>query len=507
MDLEDLVGSKLMLGFEGATLTRQTVQMFQKTHAGGLILFRRNFKTLAAFKNLISGLQSTLGRPLLVAMDHEGGRVMHLPQGATFFPDNRAMAQSANIDRVRFQGKIEGQELSSLGIGLSLSPVLDCGAQSSNPALGNRCYGDDTESISRFGQARILGLQEGGVAACVKHFPGLGDTRKDPHHELPASPITMMDLRQSHLAPFKGAVIAGADAVMTTHILFPKIESGKVPVSFSRLMVHEMLREEMRFNGLILTDDLEMGALSRFGDFGERACRAAHAGHDMILICKSSDAQLQAFHGLLQAYDSGKLYRDELEKSYRRIRSLAQRVLPSESNPAFAGAEKRAWFKAAGAEAVAWLKGSSRDCQLGPEDALQIIVPRWSELDRAYAVEKEMMIEKDWILKTTAGWMKRQAQVIVSSLLPEEDEALRIISKIERNKKLILIIYDAHSAAGARLLMQKAPRQVGECGVILLKNPMDIRWVKGKTSCLTAFGFRSAQIRACLQALKGNVHA
>lgn len=319
MDLEDLAGQKLVLGIDGTRVSPEAVHLFQRTRAGGLILFERNFESPEGLRNLIRDLERALKRNLLVWVDHEGGRVIRFKEGVTRFPDAQAVAASGNAESARKQGEIEGKELRDLGIDINLAPVLDVLADKENPAIGNRSYGKDPEVVAAFGRARIEGLQSGGVSACAKHFPGIGAAEKDPHLELPVIRASKKDMKEIHLVPFRAAFEAGVNCVMSSHVVYPEFDKSGRAATFSRFLIHDLLRLEFGFQGVTLTDDLKMGAVAKRASIREIVPLAAAAGHDLLLICSDAEAQVRAFEALVWAYKRKELRISELEESVERI--------------------------------------------------------------------------------------------------------------------------------------------------------------------------------------------
>ena len=208
-DVLDLVGEQLILGLPGSTLGEADIRLFRDTHAGGLILYRRNFETPEALRALVTALEDALGRRLLVGTDHEGGRVIMLGQGTTIFPDNLAVAAAGDEDQAGRQGTIEGRELRRLGVDLNLAPVLDVLTERYSPNIGIRSYGRDPREVARHGTARIRGMQEAGLSACAKHFPGKGHSPLDAHLKLPTIDSTWDEMHRLHLPPFFAAIEAG----------------------------------------------------------------------------------------------------------------------------------------------------------------------------------------------------------------------------------------------------------------------------------------------------------
>ena len=198
-DIADLVGERLMIGLSGPTLTEADVDVFRQTRAAGLILYRRNFEGPAALETLLDSLEAALGRRLLVATDHEGGRIVMLGHGTTIFPDNLALGTAGEEVFAFKQGLFEARELRRLGVDLNLGPCLDVLTDRYSPNIGIRSYGKDPGIVMRYGVARIRGMAEGGLSACAKHFPGKGHSPLDAHLRLPTIDSSPGEMRATHL--------------------------------------------------------------------------------------------------------------------------------------------------------------------------------------------------------------------------------------------------------------------------------------------------------------------
>ncbi|MBI4353773.1 MAG: beta-N-acetylhexosaminidase [Candidatus Omnitrophica bacterium] len=324
--LEELIGSTLVVGIPGTRLTDEVANHLRAIHAGGFIPFARNFESPEQFRALVKSLNEACGRELLVMVDHEGGRVVRFSSGVTQFPDALTVGASQTPDEVRRQGQIEAEELRALGAHVNLAPCVDVLVSGSDPVIGDRSYGHEAKRVAEFSVARIHGLQDHGVAACAKHFPGLGAVPKDPHKQLPVVTLDWEDMRTVHLKPFIESIQAGVATIMSSHVCYPKLDSSpSLPATFSKRLIHELLRRELGFQGLILSDDLEMGALRGLCPIGEAAVRAVEAGHDMLLICSDVLRQRQAFDALCEEHRTGRLSVAALEQRVEQIRKSRKR--------------------------------------------------------------------------------------------------------------------------------------------------------------------------------------
>ncbi len=228
-EIADLVGERLMIGLAGPTVRDSEIALFRDTRAASLILYRRNFESPAQLRALLTRLDEALGRRLLVATDHEGGRIVMLGQGTTIFPDNLAMGTGGEEAFAHRQGLIEARELRRLGVDLNLGPCLDVLTERYSPNIGIRSYGKDANLVARYGVARIGGMTAGGLAACPKHFPGKGHSPLDAHLRLPTIDSSWEEMHAVHLVPFFAAMAAGVDCVMTSHPVYPKLDPAGVP--------------------------------------------------------------------------------------------------------------------------------------------------------------------------------------------------------------------------------------------------------------------------------------
>ena len=329
MTLEDLIGARLVVGFPETEATEALIEQLQALHVQSLIVFDRNFQSPEQFVRLLRRLEEGVGHPLLVMVDHEGGRVVRFASGVTRFPDALSVGRTQGPEAVERQGMTEAEELKQLGVSVNLAPCVDVLVEGSDPVIGNRSYGSDPAQVATLSLARIRGLQSRGVAACAKHFPGLGAVPRDPHKRLPTISLGWKAMEQIHLVPFRAAVEAGVATVMSSHVCYPGLgEPDGLPATFSPRLIQRVLRERMGFQGLILTDDLEMGALRAFGSMGEVAIRATEAGHDLLLICSDLSKAHEVSSVLRNSYQQDRLNTSELEASAERLFRLTQKYCP-----------------------------------------------------------------------------------------------------------------------------------------------------------------------------------
>ena len=500
-ELADLVGERLMIGLAGPDLTDADVAVFRDTRAAGLILYRRNFETPERLRHLIDGLESALGRRLLVATDHEGGRIIMLGAGTTIFPDNLAVGTAGEEAFAQRQGVVEARELRRLGIDLNLGPVLDVLTERYSPNIGIRSYGKDPSVVSRYGGARIKGMQRGGLSACPKHFPGKGHSPLDAHLKLPTIDSGWDEMHAVHLPPFLDAIAEGVDCVMTSHPVYPKLDPSGVPATFSRLIVEDYLRGEVGFRGVIVSDDLEMGAVSETTTIGDATVRAAAAGHDLLLVCHTAPAQRAAAVALLDAYRSGTRPRRELEAAAERVRRLRQRrTARREAGVPAAEPDGFTVAKAMAARAVTFVTTPRPALLKALNGRVTVIFPRFSDLAPRIFIEPALHDERAWLRQAFAP-VGVAPDVEIVGIEPSAEEIDRAAASAAAADATVLFLFDAHLYATNRALLEAVQARAHGLAVVLLRDPYDASLLRPDVVGITAFGFRTCQLDAVIARL------
>jgi beta-N-acetylhexosaminidase len=322
------VGKLFMFGFEGTSISPEACALVQDAQAAAIILFAGNCESPDQVRELTDSLQRLAAEahrsPLLIATDQEGGAVQRILSPATEWPGNMALGAAADPELPRRVGGAIARELRAMGINWCLAPVVDVNNNPDNPIIGIRSFGADANNVASLGAALIRGLQEGGVAACAKHFPGHGDTTQDSHVTLPSVPHNAERLWRIELPPFDAAVHAQVCSIMSAHVTFPALEPrAGVPATLSRGVITGLLRNGMRFQGLIVADALEMAAVAdRFG-IGEAAVLALQAGVDVLPVCSGFERQKEALQAVDRALQEGRIAPDLVDRSAsRRARAL-----------------------------------------------------------------------------------------------------------------------------------------------------------------------------------------
>jgi beta-N-acetylhexosaminidase len=323
------IGQKLLLAFTGKQgVPSQVLEVLRRYRPAGVTLFRSlNIDTPAQVRNLCQDLQRAAQQaglpPLLIAADQEGGQLMAVGEEVTQLPGNMALGAVGDPQLARLAGEVLGRELAAMGINVNYAPCCDVNLNARNPGIGIRSFGEDPLQVSALGAAMIAGIQSAGVAATAKHFPGLGDTVVDPHLDRPVVPHSLERLLQVELPPFEAAVGAGVQMVMTAHIALPAVDGrADVPATLSPLVLDGLLRQQLGYKGVIVTDAMNMHAIRQGEALGEQAVRAVQAGVDLLLLGQDADDQRRVYEGLLQAVRAGQVDVEALRRSAERVLAL-----------------------------------------------------------------------------------------------------------------------------------------------------------------------------------------
>lgn len=328
MDIPRAVGQKLLIAFQGREgLPSGIIRSFKSCHPGGITLFRSlNMGTPQQIRSLTDSLQRLAREldlpPLLIATDQEGGQLMAVGEG-TPLPGNMALGATRSRELARKAGEVLGRELSALGINVDYAPCADVNVNPENPVVGTRSFGEDPQLVADLTAAMIEGIQSQGVAATVKHFPGHGDTASDSHHGPGTVPHSLERLHAVELPPFKAALGADTKLVMTAHLGIPSIDGpGAPPATLSPNIINGLLRRDLGFDGVVVTDALDMHAIRQGELLREDALRAAKAGADLLLVTSEPLDQTRVYEALVKGVQTGQLTVEELRASVARITRL-----------------------------------------------------------------------------------------------------------------------------------------------------------------------------------------
>lgn len=323
MTPDEKLGQLLIAGLDGTEAGEEARRLVADTHVGGFILYKPNMTETGQTVTLLNRLKEynrPSGIPLLLSVDQEGGKVSRLPVDIEL-PANRDLAAGGTPNRAKALGKAVGQELKAFGFNLNYAPVLDINSNPANPVIGPRSYGSDANIVKLYGLAAMQGLRDSGVIPVVKHFPGHGDTATDSHLELPVVNKSLAELEKLELQPFRAAAEAGAEAIMAAHILLPRLDPD-YPATLSPAIITGLLREKIGYSGVVITDDMTMGAIAKHYPLKDAAVRAVLAGCDLVLVAHGYSQVQEAAQGLKEALADGRLTWARVDESVARVLAL-----------------------------------------------------------------------------------------------------------------------------------------------------------------------------------------
>lgn len=329
LELPELCGQLIVGGFPGTELPPGLSSELRAGRRAGVILFKRNLPGVEAAHELSSAVVDACPDelPPFVAVDQEGGRVARLGEPVLQLPPMRVLGALGDRDLVIRAAAALAAELSAIGFNLDFAPVLDVDSNPKNPIIGDRSFGSDPDTVARLGRAFIRGLQDGGVLACGKHFPGHGDTKKDSHVDLPIVKRSKAELDAVELPPFRAASHGGVAAMMTAHVVYDELDPG-VPATLSRPICTGLLRTELGFRGVLFSDDLEMRALSDRYSIEQSAVAAVRAGCDALLVCSDLELQEKAHQALVDKAGSDETFRARCSEAAARSLAARRRTPP-----------------------------------------------------------------------------------------------------------------------------------------------------------------------------------
>ncbi|MFY3792604.1 beta-N-acetylhexosaminidase [Ureibacillus sp. MALMAid1270] len=327
MTLDQKIGQMIFAGVDGTSYNQNADSLIHEFHVGGIIFNKKNFTSPIQTVQYINQIRAENAKnqiPLFLGVDQEGGIVAKLPGNLTPIPTNLEIGKKNNEQFSHAIGQILGKEVKAYGFNMNFAPVLDINSNPNNPVIGNRSFGNNADLVSRLGISTMNGLQSENVIAVVKHFPGHGDTATDSHLELPRVNKTLPELEQLELLPFQQAIHDGADVVMIAHILLPEIDVNN-PSSMSEAIITDLLRGQLGYDGVVITDDMTMEAITDHYDISGAAVQSVKAGSDIIMIAHDFHKVTSAIEALRRAVVNGEITEDRIDESVIRILQLKEK--------------------------------------------------------------------------------------------------------------------------------------------------------------------------------------
>ncbi len=499
--MAERIPQPFMLGVYGIEPTEEMIRLLRDSQAAGICLLRRNIETTEQVRALVDALEEELGYPLLVAVEHEGGLVYRFTRGVTFFPGNMALGKTGTPALAYEVGRAMARELSSMGVNVNLAPVLDLSTDEYNPEFALRTFGNDPELASDMGAEMIRGLQEGGVSAAARHFPGRGWGVSAPRLT-PVIPLSKEAMLARDTAAFRVAIAGGVDLVQSANAIYPTLDPEQ-PAMLSSRLVTDLLRRELGFNGVVLTEDLSSPAVLSSLSIEEAVVRAVQAGNDLALVMHDYDLHKRAYRGFKLALENGRIPKEILSRATARLQAL----LVKKGKQVRAVADDPEAEEAAG-QLAGIIAGAAMNVEADPQKILPLrpaekaglLVPRLGDVADRIAIDEELRGAASLI----QGWVQGSApgvEVLEIPVEPDRDMLDLTLDWAAGLDAVVFFCFDAHRYAGQRKLLEELQRRCPRMVAVLISNPWDRSFVKENTTLVNTFGFRVPQLAAAVSVL------
>lgn len=510
LTLEQAVGQQFLVSFAGKhALPSDFLKVLQRQHLGGVVLFRaKNMGTLKELRELTSNLQraaAAVGQPpLLICTDQEGGQLMAIGEG-TPFPGNLALGATGS-ERLAFRvGQALGLEAAAVGVNVNFAPVCDVNNNPDNPVVGTRSFGEDPQQVALLSAAMVRGLQASGVAASAKHFPGHGDTTSDSHHGAPVIPHSMRRICRVELPPFIAAIEAGTRMIMTAHIVLPALGHGRdLPATLSREILHNLLRKKLGYNGLIVTDALDMGAIDQGAGLAAETIAALAAGADLLLFNHDLSRQEPVYGAILQAVRRGLLLETEVRASAKRILAL-KRWLKTKTQPPLETVgcnQHQALAREVAQKSITLVRDAARrlPLELAAHARVAVVVPRPKDLTPADTSSYQIPA-----LAAAVRRLHRNVEEILYDINPSHRELRSLRNKLRDCDLAIVGTINASAHPGQALLVNELLSQGTATIAVALRMPYDLLAYPRVQTFVCTYSILPPSMEAVADALWGRI--
>jgi len=507
--IEQIVGQKLLLAFHGKEkLPSDFIESFRAYRPGGITLFRSmNMGTLAQIKALTESLQQLAHDlqmpPLIIATDQEGGQLMAVGDG-TPLPGNMALGATRSKELARKAGEVLGREMAALGINVNYAPCADVNINPQNPVVGVRSFGEDPMLVGELTAALIEGIQSQGVAATVKHFPGHGDTASDSHHGLGTVRHSLERLHAVELPPFIAALKADAKLVMTAHLGILSIDGPDAPpATLSPNIVNGLLRRDLGFDGVVVTDALDMRAIRQGELLREDCLRAVKAGVDLLLVTSDPLDQTRAFEALLHGAQTDRLSLDELQTSVARITRLKKWLSENSSSPDLSvirSAEHMQVAQEIAESSITLVRDQNKTLpiKLEADKRIAVIVPTPQDLTPADT--------SSYIKPQLADAMRAyhpQVDEFVISFSPNEQESVSVLERVREYDMIVVGTINAYAEENQANFVRKLLQLGKPVIIVAMRLPYDLTAFPQASTFVCTYSILEPSMQAVAKALFG----
>lgn len=505
LSLKEKVGQLFMIGFYGTELSDEVKKFINTNNIGFIILFSRNIESINQVIHLTNQIHNQAKISPFLYTDQEGGTVVQFGEIAATVVSHMGISATGNVKNAKIAGSIIGEEMNSCGIDGVLAPVLDVNIEENNPIIGIRSFSDDPEIVINYARNFFIGLNRGGVAACGKHYPGHGNTLKDSHVELPVSQIDEKHFMEFSLKPFFEMAKDKIDSIMSAHISYPNIT--KKIATFSPYLINDLLRKRTGYNGVILTDCLEMRAIKDNFSPENIVQSSLNAGIDVLTISHSFDFQKELFEILIFLVKKGIVTERRIDESISRILYLKNRfnLIKKRKVKDINIARRKARSHKIEEEKIAnqsvtLLRNNKGIIPVNKEEKFLIV--EWKK------VKATIPVSKAETFSMLGGIAKRFLKNVEIKILGfNEDISDDLRSKLLECKYIIAGIYSRNSEV--EKIQSDSLKRIAELRndiiVVALGNPYDIKNIPFQETYIVTYGFRRVQIEALFRLITGQI--
>lgn len=504
--LREKVGQMLMVGFIGTSLSRDFQERLARGEAGFVLLFHHNVESVEQVAALTNEIHESFVPAPMIWTDQEGGNVVQFGEMAATTLSPMGLAATRRRAFARLAGRIVGGEMRAMGVDGVLAPVLDVNTRPDNPIIGFRSFSNDPRVVRRFGAALAGGLRRGGVATCGKHFPGHGQVCSDSHLDRPVCAASANELYTVHIAPFRALIRSRLlDAVMPAHVVYPDVDTETASLSSHWLAA--VLRKQLKFRGLVISDCLEMGAVSRVMDPGEAAVKAVNAGVDVVAVSRSAETQARVFCALVDAVKHGRIPMSRINEAVMRILEMKRRRrllrVPPGIKLSRASEKVRSHYRDESRLAAASITlVRDRDNTLPLDPGCRLMLVEWKKvvateaLSRAKARSVLAVPLSRWFLHVDSEMLE---------LSPDPPPGMG--ARLRSAGKVVLAVFSRSvevgeiQAAAVRRMLRIRPDAI----VVALGNPYDLSGFPTARVFLATYGYRRVQAEALAAVLAGEI--
>ena len=504
-ELKIKIGQMIAAGFPSPYVDEQAKKLMDDYFVGNFFVFARNLENAQQICALTNELHTRayekFGISPLICIDQEGGAVSRIVNGAALFPG--AMAQGATGAKyARVCAKNCGEILKAMGITTTASPVMDVNIEPLNPIIGARAFSDDPETVAEYGTAMMHGFEEGGAIATVKHYPGHGNVKSDSHLELPINDTDLETLENTEFVPFKHAFKAGADLVMSAHVLYTALDKD-TPATLSKKIATELLREKHGFKGVAMTDCMEMNAVKKLYGSGEAAVRAIEAGMDLLTVSHTLEAVDEIVNAIYRAVEEGRLTEERIDLSVERIRKLKEkygltacvRADAQKASGLMYDEEKIALHEKAAFEAVTLLSGDKENDFAFEGKKLLFLAPPSFALNNA---EEDKGAPLSFAKEAAKAFGAEYIDLPINAF---EEETQKRIQASDADA-FVIGLYNARFREGQMKMLSALLQTKKPVLCVLLGAPYDFAAAKQAQSVVCAYEYTNLSVKGVIRALR-----